>query len=382
MSDTTAPESWHRLGSQAELLLKVPFAARVGGARVAIFHFDGAFRAIADACNHKGGPLSEGRLNGEFVTCPWHGWEYSVLTGQGPAGFDEEQVAVYAIDERPDGVYMQTPAVSPRRLVKHKPSHLLHEHTKPAGAPPRVLGISTTAMDSNNPRFSTSDHLLEHALAHAASSRGAETQLIRLRELDFLACEGNYSKHARACTWPCAITERMGDRDGLTPVYEGLVHWADVLLIATPIRWGAQAALYFKMAERLNCIQNQITTHDNVLIDNKVAAFIITGGQDNVQGVAGSLLTFWSELGFVFPPFPFIGHTRGWDAEDMQNNVRLVRQSTALRDASGELAVRALDFWNLLNTNRSSGSQAGGASVSRAGRKASGLPHDATSDDQ
>jgi hypothetical protein len=35
--------------------------------------------------------------------------------------------------------------------------------------------------------------------------------------------------------------------------------------IATPIRWGAASSLYFKMAERLNCVQNAVTTHNNVL---------------------------------------------------------------------------------------------------------------------
>ena len=78
--------------------------------------------------------------------------------------------------------------------------------------------------------------------------------------------------------------------DELTPVYEGLVHWADVVLIATPIRWGNASSLYFKMAERLNCIQNQITIHNRRLIHNKVAALIITGGQDNIQAVAGGML--------------------------------------------------------------------------------------------
>jgi nitrite reductase/ring-hydroxylating ferredoxin subunit/multimeric flavodoxin WrbA len=363
-------DDWFLIGARDELLTRVPFATRVGSTRVAIFHHGGAFRAIADACNHKGGPLSEGRCTGEYVMCPWHGWEYSVVTGQGPEGFDEEQVAVFAVDERADGVYVNATPIVPRRLLKHKPSHLLEDHAKDPEAPVRVVGIATTAMDANNPRFSTSDHLLEHSLAHAAAHRGADVQLIRLRELDFLPCEGNYSKHARACTWPCAITERLGDRDGLTPVYEALVHWADVVLVSTPIRWGAQAALYFRMAERLNCIQNQITTNNRVLINNKVAAFIITGGQDNVQGVAGSMLTFWSELGYVFPPFPFIAHTRGWDAEDMQNNVRLVRRSTDLADAAAELVERAVDFWSILDQHRRNTEM----HVLRAGRKASGLP--------
>ena len=356
--------TWYRVGSVADLRAAAPVAITVGGQSVAVFEYEGRLRAISNRCNHKGGPLAEGRLRGEFVMCPWHAWEYSVVTGRGPTGYDEEQVAVYAIEERSEGVYVRTPPDVPRHLIAHKPSHLLEEHPKPPGAPPRVLGIATTAMDGDNPRFSTSDTLLETALTHAAAG-GADTKLIRLRELAFRACEGNYSKAARACTWPCAITER-DESDQLTPVYEGLVHWADVVLVATPIRWGAASSLYFKMAERLNCVQNQITIHNRVLIHHKVMALIITGGQDNIQAVAGNMLTFWSELGFVFPPFPFIAHSRGWDAEDMQANVRVVRASEGLREASRELVDRALDCWRVLDASRDETPRP----MERAGRKA------------
>jgi len=358
-------DTWHLLGTRDELLARAPFAVKIERHRVAVFHHEGRFRAISDICNHRGGPLSEGRLHGEFVMCPWHAWEYSVITGKGPAGYDEEQVPVYAVEERADGVYLKLPPEMPRHLLKHKPSHLLEAHPRTPGAPPRVLGISTTAMDDVNPRFSTSDALLDHALVHARADRGAETQLIRLRDLAFRPCEGNYSKAARACTWPCAITER-DPADELTPVYEGLVHWADVVLISTSIRWGTASSLYHKMAERLNCIQNQITIANRVLICSKVAGFIITGGQDNIQAVAGGLLTFWSELGFVFPAFPFIAHSRGWDAEDMENNVRQVKASEALRTASHELLDRALDFWRVLDAHRAELARP----MERAGRKA------------
>src|SRR6266446_1034226 len=359
--------TWHRLGLKTELLPRVPAAFTLDRWSVAVFHHDGRFRAIGNACNHRGGPLSEGRVHGEFVMCPWHAWEYSVITGKGPEGYDEEQVPVFAVEEREDGVYVQTPPVQPRKLVKHKPSHLLETHPKPSGAPPRVLVLSTTAMDDVNPRFSTSDALLEHALDQA-KRRGADTQYIKLREIKFRHCEGNYSKAARACTWPCAITERDPD-DQLTAVYEGLVHWADVVLISTPIRWGSPSSLYYKMAERLNCVQNQITIHNNLLIKHKVAALIITGGQDNIQAVAGNMLTFWSELGFVFPQFPFIAHSRGWDAEDMQNNVRQVRASDALREAARELVGRAVDLWTVLDKNRAIMEKP----MERAGRKANPL---------
>jgi multimeric flavodoxin WrbA/nitrite reductase/ring-hydroxylating ferredoxin subunit len=348
MAPTQPAKTWHHLGTRDELAAQVPKAFTVPGARIALFLHEGRFTAIADRCNHKGGPLSQGTCTGEYVKCPWHAWEYSVVTGRGPAGFDEEQVARFDIDERPDGIYVATPAVEPRKLKKHRKPHLLDDHPKTPGEPPRVLGISTTAMDDTNPRYSTSDALLEHALAHAAAT-GAETQLIRLRELAFSPCEGNYSKAAAACTWPCAITER-DPSDGLTPVYEALVHWADVVLVSTPIRWGAASALYFKMAERLNCIQNEITNHGNVLIADKVAAFIITGGQDNIQAVAGSMLGFFGELGFVLPPFPYVAHSRGWSAEDMQNNIRFVRNSEGLRTATAELTDRALEFWHRLAT--------------------------------
>jgi nitrite reductase/ring-hydroxylating ferredoxin subunit/multimeric flavodoxin WrbA len=359
--------AWHRLGTHAEVAARAPFATRLAGHTIGVFLHEGRVRAIGNACNHKGGPLVEGRMRGEYVVCPWHGWEYSVVTGRGPEGYDEEQVPVFAVEERADGVWVATPPELPRKLLKHKPCHLLDDHPKPAGAPPRVLGLSTTAMDEANPRYSTSDALLEHALA-AARQRGADTQLVRLRELRFRPCEGNYSKSARACTWPCAITERDPE-DQLSTVYEGLVHWADVILLGTPIRWGAPSSLYAKLIERLNCIQNQITTHGRVLIQSKVAAFLITGGQDNVQAVAGQLLMFWAELGFVFPPFPFIAHTRGWDAEDMEKNVRLVRSSERLRDAAAQLAGRALDFWQVLERSR----EVLAKPMERGGRKAQRL---------
>ncbi len=361
--------TWHRLGDKAELMDRVPCSFRLERWSVALFFYDGAFRAIGNTCNHKGGPLCEGRLHGEFVMCPWHAWEYSVITGKGPEGYDEEQVPVFVVEQRADGVYVQTPPVMPRKLVKHKPSHLLEPEEKPAGAAPRVLCISTTAMDDVNPRYSTSDALIEHALEHAKRDRNADTQYIKLRDLKFRHCEGNYSKASHACTWPCAITERDPE-DELTAVYEGLVHWADVVLISTPIRWGNASSLYYKMIERLNCVQNQVTIHNKVLIRNKVAAFIITGGQDNIQAVAGSMFTFWAELGFMFPPFPFIAHSRGWDAEDMQNNVRQVKMSEILKEASYELLDRALDFWTILDRHKAEMDKP----MERAGRKANALP--------
>lgn len=51
------------------------------GKEVAIFNMGGNFCAIDDTCSHRGGPLSEGSVEDNVVTCPWHGWQYDVTTG-------------------------------------------------------------------------------------------------------------------------------------------------------------------------------------------------------------------------------------------------------------------------------------------------------------
>ncbi len=54
----------------------------VSGKKIAIFNVDGNYYAIDDTCTHKGGPLSEGGLDGKEVTCPWHGAVFDVTTGE------------------------------------------------------------------------------------------------------------------------------------------------------------------------------------------------------------------------------------------------------------------------------------------------------------
>jgi nitrite reductase/ring-hydroxylating ferredoxin subunit/multimeric flavodoxin WrbA len=345
-------ETWTDVGLAETLAHRPIQQIAIGRTLIALVFKDGEFSAISGVCNHVGGPLGQGRLEGDYVVCPWHAWKFHRRTGEGEPGFEEDRVPSHAVRVEGGRVLVKTPPDTPRRKKPHEPHPLtrLRLRGTPEGPPPdaplRVVGISTTVMDDANPRESTSDFLLGVAMDQAAQ-RGAETRLIRLRELRFRACEGYYSKSARACTWPCSITQ-MDPNDQLDRVYEAIVGWADVFVVATPIRWGNASSLYYKMAERMNCVQNQITTANRVLMRNKVATFIITGGQDNVQGVAGQLLTFFGELGCAFPPFPFVGHSRGWDAEDMENNVSHVEHSEELRVGVRGLVDRALELAHVL----------------------------------
>ncbi len=54
----------------------------VGGKMIAVFNCEGTFYATDNVCKHRGGPLGEGSLSGTTVTCPWHGWEYNISSGE------------------------------------------------------------------------------------------------------------------------------------------------------------------------------------------------------------------------------------------------------------------------------------------------------------
>jgi len=54
----------------------------VGQRIIALFNVGGGFYALDGICPHQGGPLGKGSLAGCIVTCPWHGFQFDVTTGQ------------------------------------------------------------------------------------------------------------------------------------------------------------------------------------------------------------------------------------------------------------------------------------------------------------
>lgn len=361
---TTNDDAWIDLGP-VDALRQTPLQqVAIGRTKLALSWRDGVFGAIHDGCNHVGGPLGQGTLDGDYVVCPWHHWKFHRVTGQGEPGFEQDCVPRHEVREVDGRLQVRATASTSRRRLPHAKHPLDRDPATREPGPLRVLGVSTTAMDPAHPRYSTSEDLLATALAHAQERHGAQTELLKLRDVAFRHCEGYYSKSAKACTWPCSITQ-MDPGDGMAKVYDRLVFWADVVLFATPIRWGVASSLWFKMAERLNAVQNQVTLRGRTMLHDKVAALVITGGQDNVQAVAGQMLCFLGELGWQFPQFPFVAHSRGWTAEDMERNVAHVQRSTELHDGARALLDRCVEL-----SARLRGGTA--APFERGGRKACG----------
>lgn len=90
--------SRHVVAATADIPLGAKKLVTVKGREIGIFNVNGEFFALANRCPHAGGPMCEGRVSalvrskgpgdyqldrkGEFLRCPWHGWEFDIRTGQ------------------------------------------------------------------------------------------------------------------------------------------------------------------------------------------------------------------------------------------------------------------------------------------------------------
>ena len=162
-----ADEQWTEIGNAEELKLKSLQEVMCGTTPIALTYKNVSFAAISDACNHAGGPLGGGTLDGEYVVCPWHYWKFHRQTAQGEPGYEQDQVPAYAIKIENGQLYIDLASATKRKRQPSKPHPLARPIVRQPG-PIRVVGISTTAMTKEHPRYSTSDALLDAALGAAA----------------------------------------------------------------------------------------------------------------------------------------------------------------------------------------------------------------------
>lgn len=82
------PEDFVPVLGESELLPGTPTRAAYNGLPILLVRRGDEIYAIAETCSHLGGPLAEGRLDGDVIQCPWHGSQFSVIDGSvvgGPA---------------------------------------------------------------------------------------------------------------------------------------------------------------------------------------------------------------------------------------------------------------------------------------------------------
>jgi Ferredoxin subunits of nitrite reductase and ring-hydroxylating dioxygenases len=88
---------WTDVGSMAHFPEGKLVRAQAGDMPVLLVRLGDRLSAIAATCSHAGGPLDEGKLEGDIVTCPWHSSRFCVADGavkEGPATFDQPALLV------------------------------------------------------------------------------------------------------------------------------------------------------------------------------------------------------------------------------------------------------------------------------------------------
>ena len=82
------PESFTAVLSESDLEDGKPVRADHNGTPILLVRRGSQIFALAETCSHLGGPLSEGKLDGDVIQCPWHGSRFSIRDGRvidGPA---------------------------------------------------------------------------------------------------------------------------------------------------------------------------------------------------------------------------------------------------------------------------------------------------------
>lgn len=81
-----------------------------GDRDVAVFNVDGEFYALDDECTHEGGPLGQGMVFGETVSCPWHFAEFDITTGESLDDIAPCAVETYPVEVRDGEVMAELPS--------------------------------------------------------------------------------------------------------------------------------------------------------------------------------------------------------------------------------------------------------------------------------
>ncbi|MEQ8839532.1 MAG: thiamine pyrophosphate-binding protein [Acidimicrobiales bacterium] len=105
--------SWQRLVELDEVPQGRVTTVTIGHESLCVTHTDDGYGCLANACPHQGGPLGEGSIEGGWLRCPWHGYDFSPKNGVPPGSFSDGPDA-YRTEVRDDGVYVALPVQHPR----------------------------------------------------------------------------------------------------------------------------------------------------------------------------------------------------------------------------------------------------------------------------
>jgi nitrite reductase/ring-hydroxylating ferredoxin subunit/uncharacterized membrane protein len=109
---TEAPSKFTAVGTSQDFREGELNKVHAGDMAVLMVRRNGTLLAIGNTCSHAGGPLNEGKLEGDVIECPWHGSKFCVRNGNvksGPATFPQP-----LFDVRESGGTVEVSLLAPR----------------------------------------------------------------------------------------------------------------------------------------------------------------------------------------------------------------------------------------------------------------------------
>jgi|SRR5579875_795282 len=110
---------------------------RVLDSEVGVYNLDGAFYAIRNYCPHRGAPICRGvrtgtmvpsnevgrlewGMEGRVLRCPWHRWEFDLVTGETLFGIDKRRLIRYGVSVEGERIYLHLRPEELRRLRRRE----------------------------------------------------------------------------------------------------------------------------------------------------------------------------------------------------------------------------------------------------------------------
>lgn len=108
---------WHKVAEVDALDDGRVTTVQAGHRSLCLTRCGDTYGALDNTCPHQGGPLGEGSIEGGWLRCPWHGYDYDPVTGAPPPGFSDAPEA-FPVEIRTDGIYVAVPdEADPGRTV-------------------------------------------------------------------------------------------------------------------------------------------------------------------------------------------------------------------------------------------------------------------------
>ena len=106
--------SWIAIGSSGDIPVRGARCVVTPQGRIAVFRTnENRYFAIEDRCPLMAGPLSQGIVHGEAVTCPLHNWVISLESGQAQ-GADAGSVRTFALKVEDGRIFISSEALAQR----------------------------------------------------------------------------------------------------------------------------------------------------------------------------------------------------------------------------------------------------------------------------